>query len=42
MARSEPMTEGSEAMTERTEATATDAAPELTVVMPVWNEGERV
>ena len=35
MARSEPMTE-------RTAAATTEAAPGLTVVMPVWNEGERV
>lgn len=40
MARSEPMTEETGATA--TEASATHAVPELTVVMPVWNEGERV
>jgi dolichol-phosphate mannosyltransferase len=45
MARSEPMTEETGAKATEataTEASATYAVPELTVVMPVWNEGERV
>ena len=40
MAVSEPMTERGTAAA--TEAGAAHVAPELTVVMPVWNEGERV
>jgi glycosyltransferase involved in cell wall biosynthesis len=44
MALSEPMTDRAETVSPDTapELAASDNPPELTVVMPVWNEGERV
>ena len=42
MARSEPMARRGDAPDATPELAAGDNPPELTVVMPVWNEGERV